>query len=368
MSLHGFREVRTPYVEPTRALRARHRRGDRHRREGDVLLRAPRRAAHAAPRGHGRRRARVRRARASTRSEPVTRWWYMGPMFRAERPQRGRYRQFSQLGRRDLRRRGAGLRRRDDRHARRLPRASSRIPDVEVFVNSLGGPETRARYRDALVALPDAHGRRRCPRSRSAGSRPTPCASSTRRTSATQAAVARRARRCTSSSTRPTASTSTACAAASTRWGRPTPSTPEAGARPRLLHAHPLRDQRRPREARRRQHARRRRPLRRHGRRSRGDRRCRRSASRRGSSGCSSRASVDGRDQRGRRLRGAARRGRRGDRRSSLARDLRRSGIRCEVDTRGSSLKSQLRRANALGRASSRSSWATPSSPRTSCR
>ena len=32
-----------------------------------------------------------------------------------------------------------------------------------------------------------------------------------------------------------------------------------------------------------------------------------------------------------------------------LARDLRRSGIRCEIDSRGSSLKSQLRRANALG-------------------
>jgi histidyl-tRNA synthetase len=32
-----------------------------------------------------------------------------------------------------------------------------------------------------------------------------------------------------------------------------------------------------------------------------------------------------------------------------LARDLRRQGIRCEVDTRGTSLKSQLRRANGLG-------------------
>ena len=40
--------------------------------------------------------------------EPVTRWWYAGPMFRAERPQRGRYRQFYQLGRRDLRRPGPG--------------------------------------------------------------------------------------------------------------------------------------------------------------------------------------------------------------------------------------------------------------------
>jgi histidyl-tRNA synthetase len=32
-----------------------------------------------------------------------------------------------------------------------------------------------------------------------------------------------------------------------------------------------------------------------------------------------------------------------------LARALRRNGIRCEVDTRGGSLKGQLRRANALG-------------------
>ena len=32
-----------------------------------------------------------------------------------------------------------------------------------------------------------------------------------------------------------------------------------------------------------------------------------------------------------------------------LARELRAEGIRCEVDTRGTSLKSQLRRANVLG-------------------
>jgi histidyl-tRNA synthetase len=32
-----------------------------------------------------------------------------------------------------------------------------------------------------------------------------------------------------------------------------------------------------------------------------------------------------------------------------LARELRAKGIRCEIDTRGSTLRSQLRRANALG-------------------
>ncbi|MDP7041008.1 MAG: histidine--tRNA ligase [Myxococcota bacterium] len=30
--------------------------------------------------------------------QPVQRWWYLGPMFRAERPQKGRYRQFYQIG------------------------------------------------------------------------------------------------------------------------------------------------------------------------------------------------------------------------------------------------------------------------------
>ena len=51
------------------AVRARHRRGDRHRREGDVLLRGldERRAAHAAPGKHGRRRARGDRAQPALR-------------------------------------------------------------------------------------------------------------------------------------------------------------------------------------------------------------------------------------------------------------------------------------------------------------
>src|SRR5256886_16510790 len=30
--------------------------------------------------------------------EPETKWWYLGPMFRRERQQRGRYRQFPQIG------------------------------------------------------------------------------------------------------------------------------------------------------------------------------------------------------------------------------------------------------------------------------
>src|SRR5512140_1190446 len=32
------------------------------------------------------------------RTDPIQRWWYAGPMFRAESPQKGRYRQFYQIG------------------------------------------------------------------------------------------------------------------------------------------------------------------------------------------------------------------------------------------------------------------------------
>ena len=35
---------------------------------------------------------------AVQQQEPETKWWYAGPMFRHERQQRGRYRQFSQIG------------------------------------------------------------------------------------------------------------------------------------------------------------------------------------------------------------------------------------------------------------------------------
>ena len=57
--------------------------------------------------------------------EGPQKWFYVGPMFRRERPQKGRYRQFHQIGVRGLRHRRAGHRRRADRHARRPVPAGS---------------------------------------------------------------------------------------------------------------------------------------------------------------------------------------------------------------------------------------------------
>ena len=98
MRRYGYRNIRTPIVEPTRAVRARPGRSHRHRREGDVLLRRrdERRPADAAPRGHRRHRARGDRARLLY--DGGKRLYYIGPMFRHERPQKGRYRQFHQVG------------------------------------------------------------------------------------------------------------------------------------------------------------------------------------------------------------------------------------------------------------------------------
>ncbi|HVY27168.1 MAG TPA: histidine--tRNA ligase [Polyangiaceae bacterium] len=83
--------------------------------------------------------------------EPVSRWYYIGPMFRAERPQRGRQRQFHQAGCEVYGDAGPVV---DAEIIDMLVGllAELGITDVEVRVNSIGGPGTRQKYRDALLA------------------------------------------------------------------------------------------------------------------------------------------------------------------------------------------------------------------------
>lgn len=82
---------------------------------------------------------------------PVSRWFYMGPMFRAERPQKGRYRQFYQAGCEVFGDPGPVV---DAEMIDMLVGLfrSLGISSIDVHLNSLGGPGTRTRYRDALVA------------------------------------------------------------------------------------------------------------------------------------------------------------------------------------------------------------------------
>jgi histidyl-tRNA synthetase len=89
---------------------------------------------------------------AAWNKEPVTRWYYIGPMFRHERAQRGRLRQFYQVGAEVF---GAGEPSMDAEMIAMLVTMLARFGldagALEVAVNSLGEPEEREAYRRTLV-------------------------------------------------------------------------------------------------------------------------------------------------------------------------------------------------------------------------
>jgi histidyl-tRNA synthetase len=147
---------------------------------------------------------------AVAQREPVTRWWYLGPMFRYERMKTGRYRQFWQVGAEAY---GVSAPAQETELidlAMQLFRAGAQ--GIRVELNSLGDPETRgvtsrrsgrssARSERALRRVPGADGRtlsasstartpaaRRCSLAR----RPSPTRSPARR--------GRTSRRCSGSS------------------------------------------------------------------------------------------------------------------------------------------------------------------------
>src|SRR5439155_13035474 len=88
-------------------------------------------------------------------AQPV-KLWYLGPFFRHERPQAGRFRQFSQIGAEAI---GSDSPLVDaellillDELLRELG-----VPGVTLKLGSLGSPETRRAYREELVAYLRAH-------------------------------------------------------------------------------------------------------------------------------------------------------------------------------------------------------------------
>lgn len=80
----------------------------------------------------------------------IQRLWYMGPMFRYERPQKGRYRQFHQFGIETFGLPSADADAEVILLSARLWKAFDIADQVELQLNSLGSNEARARYRDAL--------------------------------------------------------------------------------------------------------------------------------------------------------------------------------------------------------------------------
>ena len=81
------------------------------------------------------------------------RLWYMGPMFRHERPQKGRYRQFHQFGLEAFGFAGPDIDAEIIILSHRLWQRFGIAEHVTLEINSLGSNEARAAYKDKLVAF-----------------------------------------------------------------------------------------------------------------------------------------------------------------------------------------------------------------------
>lgn len=85
------------------------------------------------------------------------RLWYMGPMFRHERPQKGRYRQFHQFGIEAFGIASADIDAEIIMLSARIWKELGIADSVTLELNSLGSNEERATYRDALVEYLSEH-------------------------------------------------------------------------------------------------------------------------------------------------------------------------------------------------------------------
>ena len=85
------------------------------------------------------------------------RLYYTGPMFRHERPQKGRYRQFHQIGVEALGYPGPDV---DAEHIGMAARLWKQLglTDIRLQINTLGSAESRARHRARLVQYLERHG------------------------------------------------------------------------------------------------------------------------------------------------------------------------------------------------------------------
>lgn len=147
--LYGYGEVRTPIIEDTSLfVRQIGESSDvvekemySFERHNDALTVRPEGTAGAA-------RAYVEHGMWA--KEPISRWYYLGPMFRGERPAKGRYRQFYQAGCELYGDPGPVC---DAEMIELVMRVLGELglKDLSVHVNSLGSGDARERYRAALV-------------------------------------------------------------------------------------------------------------------------------------------------------------------------------------------------------------------------
>lgn len=86
----------------------------------------------------------------------IQRLWYTGTMYRHEKPQKGRYREFRQLGVETYGLAGADIEAELITMSARLWKQLG-LRDVRLELNTLGTPDERAEYRQQLIAYYEAH-------------------------------------------------------------------------------------------------------------------------------------------------------------------------------------------------------------------
>jgi histidyl-tRNA synthetase len=153
---YGFREARFPIVEPTSLfVRSIGETTDIVEKEMYTFTDRAEKSLTLRPEGTA-SAVRAYIQHSIQAKEPVTKWYYVGPMYRRERPAKGRYRQFYQAGIEVFGDPGPFV---DAEVIDMVVGLISNlgITEVEVLVSSIGGPETRARYRDALLAYLEPH-------------------------------------------------------------------------------------------------------------------------------------------------------------------------------------------------------------------
>ena len=92
-----------------------------------------------------------------TRQPQPVKLWYLVPMFRYNRVQRGRFREHYQFGVEVDRLGGSGGGRRGDRPAAPVVRARRRARGLRLQLNSIGDAKCRPAYIELLVAFLDEH-------------------------------------------------------------------------------------------------------------------------------------------------------------------------------------------------------------------
>ncbi|ORJ57095.1 histidine--tRNA ligase [Geothermobacter hydrogeniphilus] len=151
-STYGFREIRVPVVEKTELFcRSIGEATDIVEKEMYTFTDKGGHSLTLRPEGT----ASVMRAFIQHKlhaADPIAKLYYCGPMFRHERPQKGRYRQFHQIGAEVI---GVDDPKIDAQLLAMLVNYFDEvgIDDVELQINSLGCPECRPGYRQALVTF-----------------------------------------------------------------------------------------------------------------------------------------------------------------------------------------------------------------------